>query len=376
MNSMKARAAVKRIISQAIKEIAQFRRDKLTVALAYFLPLMAILLYGYAIRLESKNIGIAFIDYDNGQLSREFIADIFAADQLVPVKGQYTDPYVVLDSGKAKACIVIPPEFSRKIKAGLTAYVQVLIDATDINNARVVQNAILSINNSFLRLHGLSNSRPLIKSNLRLWFNPGRKEDLYIAPGGLAVFLWIFPCLLTTLAMSREKEQGTVLQLYASSLSSFELMAGKALAYVLIAFTQAAVLIAVSCILFHLSFIGNLPAFLIALFLYLICAVSFGLTAGVRANTQSAAVQIVSTAGFSATLLLSGFMYPLRNIEYPLNMISNILPPRYAIPAFRNFFVRGSNFTSQTDLLVGLLLCAIVLFLIPTMAMRRMQLRG
>jgi ABC-2 type transport system permease protein len=239
-----------------------------------------------------------------------------------------------------------------------------------------VQNAILSINNNFLRLHHLSHSRSVIKSDLRLWFNPGRKEDLYIAPGGLAVFLWIFPCLLTTLAMSREKEQGTVLQLYASSLTSFELMAGKALAYVMIAFTQAALLITVSCLLFHLRFAGSLLAFLIVLVLYLICSASFGLTAGVRANTQSAAVQIVSTAGFSATLLLSGFMYPLRNIEPPLNIVSNILPPRYAIPAFRNFFVRGSNFVSQTDLLIGLLICAIILFLIPTMAMRRMQLKG
>jgi ABC-2 type transport system permease protein len=367
---------MKKIWAQAMKEIAQFRRDKLTVALAYILPVVAMLLYGYAIRLESKDISVAVINYDNSQLSREYIARIFASEQLIPVNWHGSDPYVVLDSGKAKACVTIPPEFSRKIRANISIPIQVLIDATDINNARVIENALLSINNYFMRSQGLSYIRPVVKTDLRLWFNPGRKESLYVAPGALAVFLWIFPCLLSTLAMSREKEQGTILQLYASSLTSFELMAGKTLAYLLIAISQAILLIAISSILFGLPFKGNFIAFVLIVITYLIAAICFGLTAGVRADTQSAAVQIVSTAGFSATLLLSGFMYPLRNIEYPLNLICYILPPRYAIPAFRNFFVRGSNFISQLDLLIGLLLCTIVLFLIPTLAMKRMQIRS
>ncbi len=367
---------MKRIWAQATKEIMQFKRDKLTVALAYFLPLLAMILYGYAIRLKSDDISIAIRNYDTGALSREYIADIVASQQLVLVKWRGKDVYGPLDLGIAKATVTIPPEFSRKIKAGLTTQVQMIIDATDVNNARVIQNALLSINDYFLRSQGLSENRSAIATNLRIWFNPGAKESLYIAPGGLAVFLWIFPCLLSTLAMSREKEQGTILLLYASSLTSVELIAGKALAYLLIAITQAIFLISVSTLLFGLSFVGSWTAFVLATLLYLICSSCFGLTAGTRANTQSAAVQIVSTVGFSATLLLSGFMYPLRNVEYPLNIISNILPPRYAIPAFRNFFVRGSDFFSQTYLLAGLLILAIVLFLIPTLAMRRMQIKG
>ncbi len=367
---------MRRIWAQAIKEILQFRRDKLTVALAYFLPLLAMILYGYAIRLKSDDISIAVRNYDTGALSREYIADIVASQQLVLVKWKGNDVYGPLDKGVAKATVTIPPEFSRKIKAGLTAQVQVVIDATDVNNARVIQNALLSINNYFLQSQGLSRERSAIVTDLRIWFNPGAKESLYIAPGGLAVFLWIFPCLLSTLAMSREKEQGTILLLYASSLTSFELIAGKALAYLLIAITQATFLIGASTILFGLYFAGSWLAFLVVVLFYLICSTCFGLTAGTRANTQSAAVQIVSTVGFSATLLLSGFMYPLRNVEYPLSLISNILPPRYAIPAFRNFFVRGSDFISQTYLLAGLLILATALFLIPALTLRRMQIKG
>ena len=250
---------MKRILAQAMKEIAQFRRDRLTVALAYFLPLLAMVLYGYAIRLESKDIKIAVKNYDSGALSREYIADIFATDQLVPVKWYGKDAYGALDLGLAKATVTIPPEFSRKIKAGLSAPVEVVIDGTDINNARVIENALLALNDYFLRSQGLSRRRQLISADLRLWFNPGRKEALYIVPGALAVFLWIFPCLLSTLAMSREREQGTILQLYASSMSSFELVAGKALAYLLIAFTQSAFLIFVSVILLACALVVVCP---------------------------------------------------------------------------------------------------------------------
>jgi len=294
----------------------------------------------------------------------------------VPAEWRGKDAYGDLDLGVTKATVTIPPEFSRKIDAGLPAQVEVVIDGTDINNARVIENALLALNDYFLRSHGLSKQRSLITADLRLWFNPGRKEELYIAPGSLAVFMWIFPCLLSTLAISREREQGTILQLYASSLTSFELITGKTLAYLFIAITQAILLISTAVLLFGLRFVGNIPAFMLAVLLYLIAAICFGFTAGVRASTQSAAVQMVSTFGFSATILLSGFLYPLNNIEYPLNIFCNILPPRYAIPAFRNFFVRGGDFFSQTSLLTGLLLCTIVLFLIPAMAMRRMQLKG
>lgn len=367
---------MKRVLAQCSKELAQFRRDKLTVALAYLLPCVAMMLYGFATRLEAKNIAVAVKNYDVGRFSREYVSTLFANGQLTPAHWKGRDVMTPLDLGIAKACIVIPPEFSRKLKQRTGAEVQVIVDATDVNNARVIKNSVLATTNYFLKKEKLSQTRPLVRPSIRLWFNPGRKESLYVAPGALGVFLWIFPCLLSTLAISREKEQGTILQVYASSLTAPEFMAGKLLAYFLIGLTQAVILIGFSTILFKLQFVGNLPMFLLALFAFLACSICFGLLAGSRTNSQSAAVQLVATTGFTTSLLLSGFLYPVRNIQVPLNYLSEIVPARYFVEASRNFFVRGSDFSSQLYILFALSLAFVVLFNGASRLMRRMQLKA
>lgn len=380
---------MRRMISQAGKEIAQFRRDKLTLALAFLLPSVAMLLYGYATRLESKNIPVAVRNFDNGALSRDFIDTIFANGQLVntpwhdPVHLRSAPASVVsssamgpLDMGEAKATITIPPEFSRRLKQGTASDIQVIIDATDVNNARVIKNSIIATTGYFLRSHKFNQVKSLVTTKVRLWFNPGREEALYVAPGATAVILWIFPCLLSALAMSREKEQGTILQLYASSISSFELVVGKALAYTAIAFVQTLIVIAMAMVLFGIRLVGDPCIYFISTLVFLASAVLFGLFVGTRANTQSAAVQMVATTGFTTALLLSGFLYPLRNITYPLSLICNILPARYFVEASRNAFVRGSDFSSQIHLPVALAICATVLLVGASRIMRKMQLSG
>lgn len=377
------------MISQAGKEIAQFRRDRLTLALAFLLPSVAMLLYGYATRLESKNIPVAVRNFDNGALSRDYIDTIFANGQLVntpwhdPVHLRSAPTSVVsssamgpLDMGEAKATITIPPEFSRRLKQGQSSDIQVIIDATDVNNARVVKNSIIATTGYFLRSHKFNQVKSLVTTKVRLWFNPGREEALYVAPGATAVILWIFPCLLSALAMSREKEQGTILQLYASSISSFELVVGKALAYTAIAFVQALIVISMAMVLFGIRLVGDPYIYFISTLVFLASAVLFGLFVGTRANSQSAAVQMVATTGFTTALLLSGFLYPLRNITYPLSLICNILPARYFVEASRNAFVRGSDFSSQIHLPVALAICATVLLVGASRIMRKMQLSG
>jgi ABC-2 type transport system permease protein len=365
---------MRRIFSQAGKELAQFKRDRLTLSLAFLLPSVAMLLYGYATRLESKDIPVAVKNFDNGALSREYIDTIFANGQLTPVRWRGNTPLSPLDYGDAKATITIPPEFSRKIRQQQSSPVQVIIDATDVNNARVIKNSIIATTAYYLRSHDLSQVRSRISTRVRLWFNPGREESLYVAPGATAVILWIFPCLLAALAMAREKEQGTILQLYASSISSFELVAGKAVAYTGIAFVQAVIVIVMSMALFGIRLVGDPIIYLISITAFLASSVLFGLFVGTRASTQSAAVQMVATTGFTTALLLSGFLYPLRNITYPLSLICNILPARYFVEASRNAFVRGSDFTSQIHLPVALGLCALVLFMGAARIMRKMQL--
>ena len=222
---------MKRILSQCKKELAQFQRDRLTLALAFFLPFVTLLIFGFAIRLEAKDIPLAVQDFDRSNLSQQYIERLFATNQFTPVSWQ-GKPEAALDDNRARAAVIIPPDFDRQVKAGKSVDVQVLVDGTDANNARIIKNSIKATTQSFLQSENLMPDTMPIETETRIWFNPGRKESLYIVPGVYAVVLWIFPSLLSAIAMVREKEKGTILQVYASDLSAAELILGKALAYV------------------------------------------------------------------------------------------------------------------------------------------------
>ncbi|MEA5571123.1 ABC transporter permease [Calothrix sp. UHCC 0171] len=338
---------MQRILNQCIKELKQFRRDKLTVALAFALPLITLLLFGFAIRLETKNIPLAIQDFEGSSSSRAYIERLFATNQFQPVKLSNRDslanPNKIIDSGLAKAVVIIPPEFSDRIHRSQQSPIQVLVDGTDGNNARVIKNSIRATTRFFLQNQGLLSLNNLIIPRIRLWFNPGRKESLYIVPGVFAVNLWIFLSLLSAIAMVREKEQGTILQIYSTSLSARELLLGKGLAYLIIGLIQAIFLIIPGIIIFQLWFAGNPIPLLVTTPIYLSASVLFGLFMGCRTNTQSAAVQGVATTGFLTAYLLSGFIYPVDNIPFPLSLVSYIVPARYYILITRDAFVRGTG---------------------------------
>lgn len=363
-----------RIWSQCLKELAQFRRDRLTVALAFILPLLTLFIFGFAIRLEAKNIPVAVQDFDNTPLSRSYIERLYATNQLLPSAWNGDgSAQSAIDRGLAKAAVIIPPDFSRQIKAGQPSPVQVLVDGTDVNNARVIRNSIQATTQFFLRT-SLQPEQPKIRVNSRIWFNPGRKESLYIVPGTCAVILWIYPSLLSSIAMVREKEQGTIVQVYASSMSATELILGKGLAYVAIGLCIATEVILLSVLIFGLRFAGDPTPLLVGMPLFIASATLFGFMIGTRVPNVTTAVQAVATAGFLTALLLSGFIYPLSNIPFPLSLISNIIPTRYFIPIIRDAFVRGTGWFGVWFHLLMLVVLSFMLFNVARRNLSHMQL--
>lgn len=366
-----------RIVSQCVKELAQFRRDRLTLALAFLLPLTTLLIFGFAIRLEAKDIPLLVQNFDTGQVSQHYIERLFATNQFEPVSWDPNQPIEqALDRSIAKAAVVIPPDFSDRIKRDLSSAVQVIVDGTDANNARVIKNSIKATTNSFMQTEGLIPQDTPISTQTRLWFNPGRQESLYIVPGVYAVVLWIFPSLLSSIAMVREKEKGTILQVYASSLSASELILGKSIAYLIVALLMAGFVMGSGSLIFHLGFAGDPTPFLLATPLYLWAAVMFGLLLGSRAQDQNSAVQGVSLIGFLTSFLLSGFIYPLSNIPFPLSLIPNVVAARYFIDVTRDTFVRGTGWAGVWFDLVMIAAIGLVFFNVARRAMSRMQIQG
>ncbi len=364
-----------KVLAQFIKELNQFRRDRLTVALALILPVGVLLIFGYAIRLEAQNIPLSIQDFDNSSLSRSYVARLYATNQFVPAPTVGTSPVTALDRGVAKVVVVIPPDFSRQIKAQKPVNVQALVDGTDVNNARIIQSNIRATTSFFIGT--LSTASPSLPAEVvtesRLWFNPGRKESLYIVPGIYGVILWVFPSMLTAISMVREKEQGTIIQVYASALSAVEWLLGKGLAYVLVALAEAAIVIGVSVILFGLRLQVEPTLLIVGTVTYLIASVSFGLLVGTRASNQTAAVQGTAIAGFLTALLLSGFIYRLENIPFPLSLISNIIPARYYILVTRDAFVRGTGWTGFWYVPATVALLGLTIAIAATRNLRRMQ---
>ncbi|MCX5964865.1 MAG: ABC transporter permease [Cyanobacteria bacterium] len=368
---------MKRILSQCLKELAQFRRDRLTLALAFILPFATLLIFGFAIRLEAKDIPLIVQDFDRTNLSNRYIETLYATNQFKPVAWDINaSPQLALDLSLAKAVVIIPPDFSRQINGEKQTEVQVLVDGTDANNARVIKNGLKATTNAFMRSQSLLPKTNPIATLTRLWFNPGRKESLSIVPGTFAVVLWIFPSLLAAIAMVREKEKGTILQVYASSLSAEELILGKAAAYWVVAIGMALLVMGGGAVIFGLSFAGDPTPFLLGTVIYLWASTMFGMMIGSRVNNQNAAVQAVSLVGFLTSFLLSGFIYPLSNIPFPLSLIPNVVPARYFIEITRDAFVRGVGWSSVWLSVVMIFLLGMMFFNVARKALGRMQLSG
>lgn len=368
------------ILVQATKEWQEFRRDRLSLALAFLLPLFSLLLFGYGIRLESKNIPIIVNDLDNTSLSREFVQRLYATNVFLPVLG--TDgmsPTDAIDRSLAKAALMIPKGFTARIFEGKSSPVQVLIDGTDIANTQVVFNTIEAANLYFLAT--LKESRSpgatlqMVVPQLRLWFNPGRKETLFIVPGAFGIILWMYPSLLTAVAASREKEQETIIRVYAANPNAFEFLLGKALVYFVVAICMAIIVMLAGTLLFGIRLVGDPTALMVATPLYVLTSVLFGLCLGTFASSQTTAVQATSTIGFFPCLLLSGFVYPISNIPFPLSLFSIIVPARYFVELSRDVFVRGTGWSAVWPVPLILLGFCCLLLAGSWLGVRRMQVK-
>ncbi|MBX9687573.1 MAG: ABC transporter permease [Candidatus Obscuribacterales bacterium] len=364
------------IVNQVEKEFAEFFRDKFSVFLAILLPLLTMLLFAYGVRLQSHQIPLLTLDRCNTALSREYLDRVLATNLFSRVSTNNGDlPEKDLQSGRAKALIELPEDFETNLLSGKTASPLVLIDASDIINARLIKSCIDNVGLFFPSSIGLSSGSLKIHANMRFWFNPGLKESLFIVPGVFGIVLWIFPSLLACISISKEKEDGTLVQLLVSKISARQFILGKAITYVLIAFLQAAFSISIAIYLFQLRFQGSPLFFFMSLLIYIFSAVLFGLAVGSFANSQSTAVQAVSSLGFFTSLLLSGFVYPLENIPYPLSLISYLVPARYFIELSRNTFELGLGLSNLWMNPLLLLLFCLLYYSLSYSVWKNMQFR-
>ena len=364
---------MKRIIAQVQKELTQFSRDKLTVVLALVLPLIIMWLLGCAVSLTVTDLPVVVQDWDQTVTSRRYFDTIKSSLTFRVVNlGVHESPESALDKGKARAAIVIPQKFERDLQRGQSVEVQWLIDGSDANTGNLMRNDANQLTQAFNQQASIT-AAPAIQPRMRFWFNPGNDSDQYIGPAVFAVGLALFPPLLVALAMSREGEQKTILQVYVASIKAHEYLLGKIIAYMLVAIAEWALTLAFAIPFFGIWFKGDPIPFLLSSFLYLFCVVCFGAMAGASIPNQAAAIQAVQNVCFLLSFLLSGFVYPISNIPSWLRWISALVPARYFVEVARDVFVRGGGWSATWHVPIALMILSTAFFLKAWMSLRKMQ---
>ena len=365
-----------RILVQAVKEWKQFSRDRLTLALSFLLPIVMLLLFGLALSLDPDGMRLVVEDLDNTPWSRSYLESYAATNDFVMVPNREgAQPMEAIDSGRARMALRIPPYFERDLKRGVPVTVQVLIDGTDSNTANALRNTSKAVNQAFLsQLTTLSSdSAPLVETRVRFWYNPGLSDRRFFGSGALGLVLILFPALLGALAVAREHEQGTIIQVYASTLSAPQWILGKALPYIVIGITEWMICFAAGLALFEYRFATDPTPFLVGTLFYITAGVFYGMAVGNVMGTQSAAIQAVQLGAFLISMLLSGYLVPIANTPVQLRWISYILPATYYIEITRDSVLRDGGWDSMGTSVAILAFMALLFFAANLRKMRRMQ---
>jgi len=367
----------KRIIAQVFKEFTQLGRDRLTLSLALVLPLLLVLLFGFSVSLKVNNINLGIRDLDCTPTSREYIATFERTNQFdLVATGPEVNVSQLLKQSKVTAGIIIPPDFSRDLqRRGRAAAVQVLVDGTDANTANIVRGYIKATTSAFVENLRDSNPPTVVVSS-RFWYNPGLDSLNYIGPGAVAIALTLFPPLIAGIAMVKERERGTILQVYASSLSGSEYLLGKAAAYWLVGMAEVLLVNLLAWPFFGLWFVGDPIPLVLGSCFYIACGVLWGSFLGSAISSQTTVIQAVSLTAFLLSLLMSGFIYPVANIPIAIRWISYLIPARYYILLTRDAYTRGVSWAVVWLPVLALALLASFFFFLAWRKVRRMQLEA
>ena len=366
---------MRRIIAQTRKELIQIVRDWRTLMLALVLPLILLILNGSAISLTVNNLPIIVQDFDDSSASRELI-DAFRASITFHVAPFPVDrrPEAAFLSNTAYAALIIPAHFGRDMARGISSPVQLMVDASDANTAKLVAGYAGQVARAYnKRLAGASHQP--VQPAIRLWYNPGRSSKKFYGPGIFVLGISMFPPLLASLAMAVEGEHKTILQVYVSNISAYEFLLGKILAFMAVALAECVLGMGLLFTYFGLSFAGDPTPFIVATVLYAFCVASFGTMVGSAIPHQAAAMQAVALGGFLLVFLLSGLLFPVENIPAGLRWLSRIVWGRYYIEIVRDALLQGGGWPATWFKVLLIAVIGGAFYFVAWLNMRRMQVK-
>jgi ABC transporter DrrB family efflux protein len=358
-----------------LKEFAHIRRDRSTIFFAFLVPALELVIFGFAIKTTIENIPLVVFDLDGKQESRRLV-EALVASRSFRVWGRVHDADAyrrALSSGRAKAGLLIPPDYSERLLRRKQAPVQVLVDGSDSQVATTALNAtelvVMGLSLGRARAVGEAvqiaparNARgePVtpIEARARLLFNPNLESAHFFVPALIAIILQIVLVFLTSFSIVKEREQGTLEQLFVTPVGRAALMFGKLVPYSLMAFGELLIVLALMMAVFGVPIHGSLGLLVGLSCLFIVTALGLGLLISTLARTQLQAMQF-SFLVMLPSVLLSGFMFPRAEMPLPLYLIGYFIPVTYFIEILRGVILRAADFTDLVPDVTGLGLCCV-----------------
>ena len=371
---------LERVAAVALKEWREIVRDRLFFSLAFIVPLALMVMFGYGLSLDVENIPMAIVDQDGSALSRDY-AHRFIDSRYFHFLGyarQERELTPLLTDNRIRAAIIIPEHFGKDLLAGRPAPVQTLIDGTFPFRAQTTKGYLIAINTAFSaellaeylsRLRGIPHAQALeivqpIRLEVRYLYNQGGKSIWSLAPKLIMVILMISPPFLTALGVVREKESGSIYNIYSSTLSRGEFLIGKLSPYVGISILNALILWFLATWLYAVPFKGSGVFFLVATVMYVICTTGIGLVVSVLVRTQTAAMIVTAIFTIVPAVLYSGILIPISSLTRAAQVIAHGLPAMYYTNIVLGCFLKGVGLQALWFELLVLALYAAALFTI------------
>jgi ABC-2 type transport system permease protein len=340
-----------------LKEFRQVLRDVRMRGVIFIAPVIQLLLFGYAVSTDVRNTATLVVDQDRSRDSRELI-DAFTSSGYFRLVGRSDRPADVvraLDRGDAAAALLIPADFSRTLRASGGARVQLLLDGTNSNTATIARSYAERIVQQYASRLGLAPSAAGVDLRQRAWYNPDLASRDYNVPAVIGAIMLLVSLLLTSLAIVREREIGTLEQLQVSPLTPGELIAGKTIPFAVIGLGDMLLVTTVAVLWFDIPLVGSIALLLLAGVLFLLAALGLGLLISTTASTQQEAF-MVSFLVYMPAILLSGFMFPVTSMPKLFQWLTLLNPLRHFLEIVRGVFLKGVGLVELWPQYLALLL--------------------
>jgi len=349
------------------KEFFHIFRDGRTMLVLFGIPVVQLLIFGYVVTNEIKDIKIAIFDQSKDEVTMAISNKIISSGYFKLEKNldNISNIEEIFRGGYVKEVIVFESDFARKFEREGTAAIQILADASDANTANLIVNYTNAIIMDYVKKINGSNEMPMkIEPEVRMIYNEGMKGVYMFVPGTMALILMLVSAMMTSISIAREKEMGTMEVLLVSPLKPFQIVTGKVIPYVVFAFINAVTIIVIGHFVFGMPIKGSVLFLLAESFLFISMALSLGILISTMAKSQQVAMFISVFVLMLPTLLLSGFIFPVENMPVILQWLSYIMPPKYFIIIIKNIMLKGTGIAfvwKETLILFGMMILFIAI---------------